>query len=65
MERTIRVVLMLNKLERISLRRIVATGGHKNAQEAMRYLIRKNDPAAFNDEDADVTAGGNSVRGGP
>ena len=44
--RPIRVVLMLNTHERVALRRIVAAGGHKNGQEAMRHLIRKSDPGA-------------------
>jgi hypothetical protein len=44
--RPIRVVLMLNAHERATLRKIVAAGGHKNKQEAMRYLIRSNDPDA-------------------
>lgn len=42
--RTIQFVLLLNRFEDEALRRIVKTGGYRSASEALRYLLRREDP---------------------
>jgi len=41
--RTIQFLLYLNSFERGALDRIVARDGYRNASEALRYLIRRED----------------------
>jgi hypothetical protein len=42
--RTIQFALLLNRFEDDALRRVVKTGGYRSASEALRYLIRREDP---------------------
>ena len=42
--RTIQFVLMLNQFEDDALRRVVKAGGYRSASEALRYLVRREDP---------------------
>lgn len=48
--RTIRFILLLNRFEQSALRRIVEAGGYRSASEALRYLIRREDPEALDIE---------------
>ena len=43
-KRTIQFVLLLNRFEDEALRRVVKLGGYRSASEALRYLIRREDP---------------------
>jgi hypothetical protein len=47
--RTIQFILLLNRFEDESLRRVVKTGGYRSASEALRYLLRREDPAGHLD----------------
>lgn len=42
--RTVQFLLWLNPFEREALDRVVAAGGYRNASEALRHLIRREDP---------------------
>jgi len=42
--RTIQFVLLLNRFEDEALRRVVKVGGYRSASEALRYLVRREDP---------------------
>jgi hypothetical protein len=42
--RTIQFMLLLNKFEDDALRRVARTGGYRSSSEALRYLIRREDP---------------------
>ena len=42
--RTIQFVLLLNQFEDDAVRRVVKAGGYRSASEALRYLIRREDP---------------------
>lgn len=43
-QRNLQFLLWLNRFERDALDRVVAAGGYRNASEALRYLIRREDP---------------------
>lgn len=42
--RIIQFVLLLNRFEDDALRRVVKAGGYRSASEALRYLVRREDP---------------------
>jgi hypothetical protein len=44
--RTIQFVLLLNLFEDEALRRVVKAGGYRSASEAIRYIVRREDPEA-------------------
>jgi Arc/MetJ-type ribon-helix-helix transcriptional regulator len=46
-KRTIQFVLLLNRFEMDALHRVVKAGGYRSASEALRYLIRREDPEAI------------------